>query len=289
MLHAVVFDLDGTLAETERDGHCVAFNLAFERLGLPDRWDGALYGELLWVAGGKERIRFYFDRYRPLPASERDRLAVELHRLKNEAFRQLTDEARIPPRPGILRLLDELHREGLITAVATTGSREWVEPLLERLLGRDRSSRFALIVTGEDVARKKPDPEVYILTLSKLGLSPQEALAVEDSQNGLEAAKRAELPCLLIPSGYSRDHDLSTADLVVDELGDPGMPSRILMNSHGIEIGEVIDVETLRRLHQAATAPGGLIMSESEGRASASWCPASIGRLSMIRTMQTND
>lgn len=255
MLQAVIFDVDGTLAETERDGHLVAFNWAFARMGLPDRWDEALYGELLWVAGGKERLRHYFDRYRPLPASERDRLALELHRMKHEAFRHLIEEALIPPRPGILRLFDELHREGIITAVATTGSRAWVEPLLEKLLGRDRFTRLALIVTGEDVARKKPDPEAYTLTLAKLGFSPEEALAVEDSQNGVEAAKRAGIPCLVIPSHYSLDHDFRLADLVVGELGDPGIPTRVLLNPHGIEVGEMIDVETLRQLHQRATAP----------------------------------
>jgi HAD superfamily hydrolase (TIGR01509 family) len=255
MLHTVIFDLDGTLAETERDGHRVAFNHAFERLGLPDRWDEALYGELLWVTGGKERLHFYFDRYRPLPASERDRLVGALHRVKNAAFRQLIEELCIAPRPGILRLFDELHGEGVTTAVATTGSREWVEPLLERLLGRDRFSRIAAVTTGEDVTRKKPDPEAYTVTLSKLSSSPRQALAIEDSRNGLDAAKAAGLPCLIVRSSYSRDHDLSEADLAVDELGDPGLPCRVLFNPRRLAVGGVIDIQTLRHLHREAGAP----------------------------------
>ncbi|MFQ5988900.1 MAG: HAD-IA family hydrolase [Candidatus Methylomirabilales bacterium] len=250
----VIFDVDGTLVETERDGHRVAFNHAFERMGLPDRWDEALYGELLCVTGGRERLHFYFDRYRPLPDAERDRLVQELHGIKTQAFRQLIDESLLTARPGILRLLDEFHHKCFTTAVATTGSRGWVEPLLEGVLGQDRFSRIALIVTGEDVARKKPDPEAYTLALSKLRVSPEEALAIEDSRNGLEAAKAAGLPCLIIRSSYSYNDDFSRADLALEELGGPGMPCRVLFNAHHIDVEDVIDVETLQRLHQRATA-----------------------------------
>ncbi len=251
-LRVVIFDVDGTLAETERDGHRVAFNHAFERLGLPDRWDEVLYGELLCVTGGRERLHFYFDRYRPLPDAERDRLVQELHLIKTHAFRHLIDQSLLTARPGILRLLDELHHKCFTTAVVTTGSRTWVEPLLERVLAGDRFSRIALIVTGEDVARKKPDPEAYTLALSKLSVSPQEALAIEDSRNGLEAAKAAGLPCLIIRSSYSYNNNFSRADLALEELGDPGVPCRVLSNPHRIDVGDMIDVETLQRLHHQA-------------------------------------
>lgn len=254
MLRAVIFDVDGTLAETERDGHRDAFNRAFERLGLPDRWDELLYDQLVRVAGSRERLAHYFDRHRSLSAAERERLAEEAYRIKNEEFRRLVAAGRIRVRPGILRLIDTLQAGGLLTAVATAGSRGVIQPLLEKLLGRDRVSRLAAIVTGEDVARKKPDPEVYRLTLSKLRLSPCEALVVEDSQNGLEAAKAAGLPCLIVPSHYRWSHDFGRADLIVEELGDPGVPSRVLYNPHGITVDTRVEMETLCQLHRAAIA-----------------------------------
>jgi HAD superfamily hydrolase (TIGR01509 family) len=253
MLRAVIFDVDGTLAETEREGHRVAFNRAFERLGLPDRWDEKLYGVLLLVAGGKERLAHYFDTYRSLPAAERDRLAAEVHRLKNEIFVQMVEGATIPARPGVPRLLDELAVEGLSVAIATTGSREWVTPLLRGALGRERLARFSVIMTGEDTARKKPDPQVYALAVRRLGCRPDEALAVEDSENGVRAAKAASLACLVVRSFYSERDDLTGADLVVDAVGDETTPLTVLFNPHGVPVGERITAATLRGLHRVTT------------------------------------
>jgi HAD superfamily hydrolase (TIGR01509 family) len=245
VLSAVIFDMDGTLAETERDVHRLAFNLSFERLGLPDRWDEALYGELVSVAGGRERLRFYFDRYRRIRVDER--LMTELCEIKNEESQRLLP--RLVPRPGIVRLIDELHEENVTTAVATCGSRQVVGPLLTTLLGHDVAARFASIVTGEDVTRKKPDPEAYGLTLAKIGLTAGQTLVIEDSRNGLEAAGAAHLPSVVIPSFYSLGHDFRRADLVVDELGEPERSSRIRYNPHGIRVGAMVEVSTLRTLH----------------------------------------
>jgi len=255
-LRAVVFDVDGTLAETERDGHRVAFNRAFRRLGLPDRWDEALYGRLLWVAGGRERLRFYFDTFRPELRAD-DNLIRRLHDLKNQEFRRLVAQGRVRPRPGVRRLVRELTDRGVAVGVATTGSREWVEPLLATLLGRELAGRLGVVVTGEDVRRKKPDPEAYLLALGRLGVTAAEAVAVEDSQNGLEAAKAAGLPCLVVVGFYSTEgHDFGRADLVTDGFGEPGRPARVLFNPHGLAVNGLVTAELLAELCRRATITG---------------------------------
>ena len=158
-LEAVIFDVDGTIADTERHGHRVAFNLAFEHLGLPYRWDEETYGRLLEVPGGRQRLDHYLSGQGMAPG-ERASLAPELHRLKQELFLDLMRQGAAPMRPGVDRLLDELAAEGIRVAVATTGGRTWVVELLRTLLGPERAARFGAVVTGEDVTARKPDPEV---------------------------------------------------------------------------------------------------------------------------------
>jgi HAD superfamily hydrolase (TIGR01509 family) len=215
---AVVFDVDGTLAETERDGHRVAFNRAFAEAGLPWQWDERLYGELLAVTGGRERIASYARRF--APQWLRDDRAVEriaeLHRRKNGHYAAIVEAGALSLRPGVARLLDALRGAGVRIAIATTTSRDNLDVLLRSTLGADGPSRFEVSVCGEDVARKKPDPEAYLLALQQLQLPAPRCIAVEDSANGLRAALAAGIPTVIVRSLYTRQEDFGGALRVFD-------------------------------------------------------------------------
>jgi HAD superfamily hydrolase (TIGR01509 family) len=220
-LKALIFDCDGVLVDTERDGHRVAFNRAFAQKGLNVEWDVPLYGELLKVAGGKERMRHYFDTTDwPACVTDKDAFIKELHKLKTDCCMQIIDSGQLPLRPGVARLVDEAIAANIALAVCSTSNERAVNMVIERMLGLERKSRFAVILAGDVVSRKKPDPEIYNLVLSKLGLQPQECVVIEDSRNGLLAAKSAGTKCVITTNGYTENEDFSEADLVVSELGD---------------------------------------------------------------------
>lgn len=206
-LQALLWDVDGTLAETERDGHRVAFNRAFEDLGLPWRWGVPHYGTLLRITGGRERLLHDMQHRADAPTTTDDReaLARELHRRKNAHYAARVAEGGIALREGVPELLDEAAARGLRQAIATTTSRANVDALLRRQLGADWSARFAAVVCGEDVARKKPDPEVYLIALRALDLSPVQTLALEDSPGGVAAARAAQVPVVVTRSAYFPD------------------------------------------------------------------------------------
>ena len=191
-LRAILWDVDGTLAETEREGHRVAFNEAFAELGLPWRWDVAHYGELLKVAGGRERLLHDMTARPDAPASPEARveLAGRVHQRKTVAYTAMVRAGRIPLRPGVRAVLEECRSAGLRLGIATTTTRANVEALLEATLG---AGWFEVMVTGEDTARKKPDPAVYRQALAALRLAPGEALAVEDSPDGVRAGMGRQL------------------------------------------------------------------------------------------------
>lgn len=201
---ALLWDVDGTIAETERDGHRVAFNLAFEACGVPWRWDEAHYGRLLRITGGRERILHDMrDRTdAPVLSAERDRLAATLHAKKNAYYAELMAATKIPLRPGVAELMEECLQRGVRLAIATTTSRSNVDALLRVHFGADWGKRFAAVVCGEDVARKKPDPEVYRRALDALGIGPLEAVALEDSPGGVAAARAADVPVIVTRSAY---------------------------------------------------------------------------------------
>ncbi|HVF14967.1 MAG TPA: HAD-IA family hydrolase [Acidimicrobiales bacterium] len=243
-LSAVVFDVDGTLVDSEREGHRVAFNQAFADFDLPYQWDDELYGRLLRVTGGQRRIDGYLAE-QGMPEDERARLAPALHRHKTDILRTMVVDGMIQPRPGVVRLLVELFDRRVRLAVATTGSRGWVEQLLERVLAQ---VEFEAVVTGDEVDARKPDPEAFLAALEHLGTTTADTVAVEDSHEGLVSATAAGLACVVVTNGYTADHDLSTADLVLDGFGAPGDPARVVADPHGTGCAGILDVDILERL-----------------------------------------
>lgn len=210
-LRAVIFDVDGTLADTERDGHRPAFNAAFAEHGVDVEWDVAEYGRLLEITGGGRRIAADL-RAHGLGPGEADELAARVHRTKTALFTERVVSGAVVARPGLTELVADLAGAGIRLAVATTGRRSWVGPLLDRLLG---AYPVEVVVTGDDVAELKPDPEVYLRALAGLGLPAAEALAVEDSAVGLRAATAAGLATVVVTNGYTADQDFSGAAAVL--------------------------------------------------------------------------
>lgn len=246
-LKALIFDVDGTLAETE-ELHREAFNEAFAAAGYDWHWDEDLYRRLLKVTGGKERIRHFLGTAEiDIGPDAADTIAA-LHAVKNERYARKV-AAGIALRPGILRLMREAADEGLQLAIATTTSRSNLDALLASALGADEELRFAAIVTGEDVERKKPDPEAYLVVLQRLGLAAEECVAFEDSRNGVLAAQGAGLPVVVTPGIYTAHESFDGAECIVSDLGEPGQPLRLLGGWRPAQ--GVIDLATLRSLNKA--------------------------------------
>jgi HAD superfamily hydrolase (TIGR01509 family) len=221
MIKALIFDCDGVLVDTERDAHRVGFNLAFREMDIDAEWDVALYGRLLLVAGGKERMRAYFDELGwPEGAATdeaKDELILALHQTKTRITSELV--AVLPVRPGILRILDEAIAAGVKLGVCTTSNPRFIDAVLD-LFGPERKAAFTFVHAGDVVAKKKPAPDIYLLALETLGLPPGDCMVIEDSRNGLLAATGAGLPTLITTSTYTVDEDFTGAVKVVPELGD---------------------------------------------------------------------
>jgi len=237
-LKCILWDVDGTLADTERDGHRVAFNMAFDEAGINRQWDVATYGELLAVTGGKERMRFDIDRggMADMPFEK----IAALHARKTIHYQSLIAEGRIPLRPGVRRLLEEAYQAGITLGVSTTTTPAALDALIEHSLGKEWFDRFAVLAAGDIVPTKKPAPDIYNYAIEQLGMRADETIALEDSSNGWRSVRDANMKCVVTINDYTAAHDFTGADLVVAELGEPNADAiKILQNPNNLDIHHV--------------------------------------------------
>ena len=248
-LKALLFDVDGTLADTEKDGHRVAFNRAFADAGLDWDWTPELYGQLLAVTGGKERMRYYLSDFNPefeTPV-DLDEFVRGLHAAKTEYYTRMLGEGAIPLRPGVRRLLEEARDAGLRMAVVTTTTPANVEALLTHAIEPDAMDWFEVIAAGDIVPAKKPAPDIYVWAMNEMNLTPADCIAFEDSRNGILSSCGAGLKSIITTNDYTRDDDFSDAVIVLDQMGEPNQPFSVLAGDAGGATH--LDLNLVRRLH----------------------------------------
>ena len=226
---ALIFDVDGTLADTERDGHRIAFNRAFADAGLDWEWSVEVYAQLLVITGGKERIRHYLEHFKPdfEYLDDQPSFIAALHRAKTQHYLTLMHERAIPLRPGVRRLLEEAREAGVRLAIATTTTPENVGALVDSTLPAGAMDWFEVIGAGDVVPDKKPAPDIYTWVLEQMRLSPDQVVAFEDSEHGLDAAKGAGIDCVLVTvNDYTADQGFDAATAVFENLGDEKSQAR---------------------------------------------------------------
>jgi len=253
-LQALIFDVDGTLADTE-EIHRLAFNHTFAEFGLEWEWTPKLYEQLLAISGGRERMHAYAESLGESFVWPRNPSAYfrELHRVKTAHYARMITEGRVPLRPGVQRLLDEARDQDLRLAIATSSRRSNVDALLRRNLGDDWARRFDVVASCDLVEEKKPSPAVYQFVLETLGLAPCHCIAFEDTFNGNMAARGAGLATVITTHYYTRNDRFPGAALVIDQLGEPGKP--FAPHAGNTWDAQYVDVRLLRRLLACAQRP----------------------------------
>lgn len=250
-MKALIFDCDGVLAETEKDGHRVAYNLAFKECGIEAEWDALEYASLVRISGGKERMKAYFSEHTHcFPAQQfDDEYIKKIYKCKTQIFIDMISASKLPLRVGIKRIIKEAHEKGILLFVCSTAHLDSVSSLLMVNLGEENMGNFTELFCGDVVKAKKPAPDIYNIVKSKYGLMGTDCLVVEDSRNGLLAAKRAGMHCIVTPSFYTVEEDFSEADAVVSSLGDPDTTKvRIIKGSKLRQDTEFFTIEDLDSL-----------------------------------------
>ena len=252
-LKAFIFDVDGTLSDTERDGHRVAFNQAFDEYGMGWHWSVETYGQLLAVTGGKERIKFYVENFLDkdkIPENIEAKIP-ELHAAKTRHYTELLSTGAIPLRPGVERLIHEARQRGFRLAIATTTTPENVTALLTHTLGADSIGWFDVIAAGDIVPAKKPAPDIYNYALSEMNLPANECIVFEDSANGIKSSTGANLNTIITINDYTREHDFTDASIVLDQMGEPERPFSVIAGNIGN--ASYLDCDLVLKLHQQAS------------------------------------
>ena len=246
-LSAVLFDVDGTIAETE-DLHRRSFNESFKEFNLDWFWDEAIYKELINVGDGMERIKYYIKRAWPemLEYKNLNKYMSSIHKVKNEIFRDLVIESKVKPRTGVIRLINDLKKKKTRIAIVSSMNLADLMTLFTEGLNIDPNSTFDLIAHGDCAKNKRPSPEIYEWILEKLRLPPQACVAIEDSPRGVKAAINAKINVLVTPSFYTKDEEFVDAKLVVSSLGDSDKPFEIIKGEVGGE--KVVSSDLLSKL-----------------------------------------